>query len=390
MQVLPIVLTHLIDRDGEIPRFLFRGFSKRSGGNPDLNTPTAITPHAFYGIPKPTQVDSSWLGSAITAVFGPRRQFSPPKPAQFQDMSWHRLRKEICGHLSGTRTVNSHFSSWTADLQTAMDFASRGPSPHIGVLDTRKRHKDNRIMHVLALWDAGLSTYRFHAEYLVYGPVQGNSYTCMTLAWQIYPADLCLDLWAMLFPDTKLAHTLKARNRTARHSFYRAGDTWLTSLFGTCGDWSLILTVIAAEWGRSKVGASRRRFGQIMGARFDIPGSEEMRLIVSDLSWLIELAARSPNLVLPLYNPNTYKTVIFQVLNICFTCCRISSGRSSCYALDHNLDFFGSLATSGHKGPARTGRSMSRRQLASPKSARRQHRVSEQGEQPPAAGDGTS
>lgn len=163
-------------------------------------------------------------------------------------------------------------------------------------------------MHVLALWDAGLSMYQFYEEYLVYGPVHGTCYTCMTLAWQIYPADLCLDLWTLLSPETKLAHSLKARNRTARHSFYRAGDTWLTSLFCTCRDWSLVLTVIAAEWGRSKVGESRRRLGRVRGERFDDPSFEEMSLVVSDLSYLIEAAARSPNLVLPLYNPRTYKT----------------------------------------------------------------------------------
>lgn len=44
-------------------------------------------------------------------------------------------------------------------------------------------------MHVLALWGIGLSQGKYPEEYLVYGPVQGKSYTCMTLAWQIYPAD---------------------------------------------------------------------------------------------------------------------------------------------------------------------------------------------------------
>lgn len=99
-----------------------------------------------------------------------------------QAMSYWRLRKEICDHLAGDRKVNTHFSSWTADLQTAMDFAKRGPSPHIGVLDTRSRHDDNMIMHVLALWEAGLSNCQYPNEYLVYGPVKGKSYTCMTLA----------------------------------------------------------------------------------------------------------------------------------------------------------------------------------------------------------------
>ncbi|KAK7704159.1 hypothetical protein SLS64_008717 [Diaporthe eres] len=156
-------------RDREVPRFLFRGFNKRSGGNSDLNTPIAITPHAFYGIPKDTQ-DDSWIGSTIRATFGPRRQFDPPKPVRLQAMSYSRLRKEVCGHLAGNRKTNSHFSSWTADLQTAMNFAKGGPSPHIGVLDTQSRHDDNIIMHVLALWEAGLSNWKYPEEYLVPQP----------------------------------------------------------------------------------------------------------------------------------------------------------------------------------------------------------------------------
>lgn len=293
---------HLKERDGEIPRFLFRGFNKRSGGNSDLNTPTAITPHAFYGIPKDTH-DDSWIGSTTRAMFGPHRQFSPPKPVRIQAMPYSDLRKEICDHLGGDRKVNSHFSSWTADLQTAMAYANHGPSPHIGVLDTQERHNDNTIMHVIALWEAGLSNGKYHDEYLVYGPVRGKSYTCMTLAWQMYPTDLLFNLWIMLSPETQLAHTLKALNRTARHSIYRAGDTWLRVLLGMNGGWSLILTVIAAEWGRSKANAQQ---GYVVRRRVEYPRLEEMRPVVSTLSWLIERAARSPDLVLPKYNPHTY------------------------------------------------------------------------------------
>lgn len=285
---------------------MFRGFNKRSGGNSNLNSPTAITPHAFYGIPKDIQ-DDSWIGSTIRATFGPRRQFSPPKPVRFQAMPWWQLRKEICDHLAGDKKVNSHFSSWTADLQTAMAYANHGPSPHIGVLDTQKRHDDNKIMHVIALWEAGLSNWKYRDEYLVYGPVQGKSYTCMTLAWQIYPTDLLFNLWIMLSPETQLAHTLQALNRTARHSFYRAGDTWLRVLLGMNGGWPLILTVIAAEWGRSKTNAHQ---DHVVMRRVKYPRLEEMKAVISGLSWFIEQAARSPDVVLPIYNPDTYRTYL--------------------------------------------------------------------------------
>lgn len=276
---------------------MFRGFNKRSGGNPHLNNPTAITPHAFYGIPKETQ-DSRWIGSTIKALFGPHRQFSPPNPVGIDKMSYNRLRTEVCGHLRGDKNMISHFSSWTADLQTAMNYANGGSSPHIGVLDTQMSGKDNEIMHVNALWEAGLSKWRFPYEYLVYGPVKGKSYTCMTLAWQIYPTDLCFNLWNMLSPEPTLAHIWTACDRVGRHSFFQAGSAWFDVLLGTCKSWELTLTVIAAEWGRSKVKAGR------IPARTTLA---EMDKMVSDLSWIIERAARSPNLVLPLHNPHTYK-----------------------------------------------------------------------------------
>lgn len=203
--------------------------------------------------------------------------------------------------------MNSHFSSWTADLQTAMNFAKGGPSPHIGVLDTQSRHDDNTILHVLALWEAGLSNWKYPEEYLVYGPVQGKSYTYMTLAWQMFPTDLLFDLWIMLSPETKLAHIWKARDRTVRHSFYRVGYTWLTTFLGACRDWPLLLTVIAAEWGRSRANAAFAQSPYIM-QRVEIPRVEDMREVISDLSGLLEAAARSPNILLPLYNPHTYRT----------------------------------------------------------------------------------
>lgn len=213
-------------------------------------------------------------------------------------MSYNRLRTEVCGHLRGDKKMISHFSSWTADLQTAMQYANGGSSPHIGVLDTQMSGKDNEIMHVNALWDAGLSDWRYSYEYLVYGPVKGKSYTCMTLAWQIYPTDLCFNLWNKISPQPNNSHIWTACDRVARHSFFQAGSAWLDVLLGTCKSWELTLTVIAAEWGRSKVKA---------GLIPAITTSAELEEVVSDLSWIIERAARSPSLVLPFHNPHTYK-----------------------------------------------------------------------------------
>lgn len=80
-------------------------------------------------------------------------------------------------------------------------------------------------------------------------------------------------------------------------------------LLGSRRDWPLILTVIAAEWGRSKAKAAFARSPFIM-QRVEPASSEEVKEVISDLSGLIEMAARSPDVVLPLYNPDTYRTYL--------------------------------------------------------------------------------
>lgn len=77
------------------------------------------------------------------------------------------------------------------------------------------------------------------------------------------------------------------------------------------------MTVIAAEWGRSKAWASR---GVVVYERIKDPHSfEETSLVISDLSWITELAARSPDVVLPLYNRRTI-AFAFLALITCSVC----------------------------------------------------------------------
>jgi hypothetical protein len=203
-----------------------------------------------------------------------------------------------------------------------MDFARYGPSPYISVLDTQQRQDENVIMHVHALWEVGFSDWDYNYEYLVYGPVQGESHCCMALAWQMHPLDLCFDLWAKLSPYTTLAHIFKARDRAGRHSFYRAVDAWLGVHLGSCPGPALYLTVIAAEWGRSKTNANARSG---IGRYFNPPEVGEMTEAVSNLSWLIERAARNPNLVLPLVNSATYKTELPRVHHMIHMLCCIQT-----------------------------------------------------------------
>ncbi|KAH8768136.1 hypothetical protein F5883DRAFT_521613 [Diaporthe sp. PMI_573] len=98
--------------DGAIPRYLFRGFNRYSGGNAALNTEFHVMPHAF----------------------------------------------DDC--------------SWTADWKVAETFARRGPGSYIGVLDTALRPSQNAILHTPVLYEVGLiEKHNFYpSEYLVYGP----------------------------------------------------------------------------------------------------------------------------------------------------------------------------------------------------------------------------
>lgn len=100
-------------------------------------------------------------------------------------------------------------------------------------------------------------------------------------------------------PEDQLAHIRTACDRVARHSFFQAESAWFDVLLGTCKSWELTFTVIAAEWGRSKARA---------GGRYSAETTfSEMEKVIADLSWIIDRAARSPNLVLPFHNPHTYK-----------------------------------------------------------------------------------
>lgn len=290
----------LVERDQEIPRFLFRGSNERSGGNPDLNTSTAIIPHGFK-----RYSSKLWYDRWIASIFDSRPKLNPLDATHIRHCNINGLEDEVDRHLRGVKWADSHFSSWTADLYTAMRFAKAGPSPYIGILDSQQRHDYNVVMHVHALWEVGFTRLDFEYEYLVYGPVHGRSYTCMALASQWDPLELCLNTWAFkLSSNTTLAHIWMARYRTARHSLYCAAETWLGWSFRSCPGPAVYLTVIAAEWGRSKARASI-----VCGIEswYNNSKAAEMKEVVSRLSSIIEWAANDEDVLLPLVNPATYK-----------------------------------------------------------------------------------
>lgn len=138
------------------PRFLFRGWTPSSGGNAKLNTTSAVTPHAFHG------------------------QQRSPRDKSILEIPEEQIKSEIRGHLVGRR-VKSHFSSWAADFQTALDYAGTETRAHLAVFDTSLRGQYNEIYHVPALHAMGVTSYPYDHEYLVYGPVEGEAYTCVSV-----------------------------------------------------------------------------------------------------------------------------------------------------------------------------------------------------------------
>ncbi|KAI1261943.1 hypothetical protein F5Y18DRAFT_430715 [Xylariaceae sp. FL1019] len=139
-----------------LPRFLFRGFTKRSGAgiNPKLNSKHGVIPHGFLNGKHPTNIyDIPDLPDMINA------------------------------HLSGGYHRQSDFSSWAADITVAQGFCSQGyPGRRLAVLDTSKLETHVRAYHVPSLMKAGLTRYIYPEEYLVYGPVRGAAYHCVRYA----------------------------------------------------------------------------------------------------------------------------------------------------------------------------------------------------------------
>lgn len=135
------------------PRIMFRGFHSKSGGGADhrLNGPHGVYPHAFLGEKEPTNV---W---------------------DIPD-----LRKMVNDHLMAETDRPSAFSSWTHVWQTAVFFSHYGDESgtSIAVLDTTSMADD--VWFSEDLWCAGISEYAWSEEYLLYGPITGPKYHCIS------------------------------------------------------------------------------------------------------------------------------------------------------------------------------------------------------------------
>jgi hypothetical protein len=134
------------------PRILFRGFTPDSGGGKNmLNGPHGVIPHGFLNGKKPT---SMWN---IRGLF---------------DM--------ICDHLDEDPDIISDFSSWTQMWSTALGFSGY---PHdgegmIAVLDTTS--VEEHVWHTVDLIRADMAVDEYDDEYLIYGPITGPKYHCVS------------------------------------------------------------------------------------------------------------------------------------------------------------------------------------------------------------------
>lgn len=227
-----------------------------------MNTTKAVIPHAFYGSNK-----------------------EPHDKSIFQ-IPTETIMSDVRGHLEGY-PVKSHFSSWAANFQTALGFASVGTDAHLAVFDTSLRGQHNEIYHVSALKETGLTSYHYPEEYLVYGPVTGEAYTCVSV--------MDLRQQGMTITEGPLNGTSKVTEKDLAHARKIASN--FRPISHDLGP-DLFLTVVAVELSR----LLRSDRGHNHGSGWS---QKDNREILTHLSDAVSLASKiSPKK--PLVNPKTY------------------------------------------------------------------------------------
>lgn len=227
-----------------------------------MNTAKAVIPHAFYGSNK------------------------EPHDKSISQIPTENIKSEVQGHLEGYH-VKSHFSSWAANFQTALGFASVGKDAHLAVFDTSLRGQHNEIYHVSALKEMGLTSFHYPEEYLVYGPVAGEAYTCVSV--------MDLRQQGMTITEGPLDGTSKVTKNDLAHARKIASN--FRPISHDLGP-DLFLTVFAVELSR----LLRSDRGHNRGSGWS---QKDNREILTHLSDAVNLAAKiSPKK--PLVNPKTY------------------------------------------------------------------------------------
>lgn len=144
-----------------IPRFLFRIWTEKSGGNARLNTTKAITPAAFLDSARP--------------------------PKKFEEVPIYGLQTTAGLHVRNKPWAYTFYSSWSQSLGFILSWATSNSSPaalhhssrHISILDTSLISKDNVILSFPTMrkhLGADLPEFSFSLEFLIYGVVEGPGY----------------------------------------------------------------------------------------------------------------------------------------------------------------------------------------------------------------------
>lgn len=126
-----------------VPRYLFRGWSRISGGDVRLNTTQAITPRGFLENRVPQHITGN-------------------------------TKTELCSMVQshvGSLHFPTGFSSWSASLTTAMYFCNEDRLyGYISVIDTVKLREQIPIFHLTDVLLLG-GFYPFPEEYLAHGVI---------------------------------------------------------------------------------------------------------------------------------------------------------------------------------------------------------------------------
>lgn len=143
---------------------MFRGFHAKSGGGVDarLNSWNDVIPHAFL---RPNSLYQDKKG----------------KLKNMWEIQADWLYDMITFHIQNRRNIESPFSSWTHTLETALKFALKNDSSTIAVLDTAHASMVDRVWYTEDLGRADLTATSFPDEFLVYGPVSGPNYHCISV-----------------------------------------------------------------------------------------------------------------------------------------------------------------------------------------------------------------
>lgn len=212
----PDLLERLHRSEAYLPRFLFRGFNLASPTAwIGLNSPQGIFPHAFRpdlnhaNRPRRRGFASSTRRDPDAGVHEP--------PPRLEDLDYWGLQSRALCHIQGDMSPLTPFTSWTADLSTALYFAQgryRGEggewdffpgrddaTAYLCVLDTwalllpaagEQQQRGRRIFHAPVV--AGPAAEGLLMEYLVFGPVpRGPHLRCVRLA--SIRAALSCDAW---------------------------------------------------------------------------------------------------------------------------------------------------------------------------------------------------